>query len=155
MLFSCSETKKENVVNQSEIENTENKVASYKSIEVDIKGKTCEIGCARTIESKLSKVDGISYSKVDFESGKGQFTFDENKLSENGIEFRRGLSGGGNQMRQPFFKSVYQDFSDFPVVEHIHNFSWYVGNYPGLGSRWVITFQFIRLASNGMNTLVP
>ena len=56
----------------------------------------------------------------------------ENKLSENGIEFRRGLSGGGNQMRQPFFKSVYQDFSDFPVVEHIHNFSWYIGNYPGL-----------------------
>jgi len=56
----------------------------------------------------------------------------ENKLAENGIEFRRGLSGGGNQMRQPFFKSVYQDFSDFPVVEHIHNFSWYIGNYPGL-----------------------
>jgi CDP-6-deoxy-D-xylo-4-hexulose-3-dehydrase len=56
----------------------------------------------------------------------------ENKLSENGIEFRRGLSGGGNQMRQPFFKSIYKDFSDFPVIEHIHNFSWYIGNYPGL-----------------------
>ncbi len=56
----------------------------------------------------------------------------ENKLAENGIEFRRGLSGGGNQMRQPFFKSTYQDFSDYPVIEHIHNFSWYIGNYPGL-----------------------
>jgi len=56
----------------------------------------------------------------------------ENKLSENGIEFRRGLSGGGNQMRQPFFKSVYTDFSDFPNIEHIHNFSWYIGNYPGI-----------------------
>jgi CDP-6-deoxy-D-xylo-4-hexulose-3-dehydrase len=56
----------------------------------------------------------------------------ENKLKENGIEFRRGLSGGGNQMRQPFFKSLYQDFSYFPNIEHIHNFSWYVGNYPGL-----------------------
>jgi mercuric ion binding protein len=95
LLFSCSETKKENVVNQSEIENTENKVASYKSIEVDIKGMTCEIGCARTIESKLSKVDGISYSKVDFESGKGQFTFDENKLSENDIISKiNGIAGG-------------------------------------------------------------
>jgi mercuric ion binding protein len=95
LLFSCSETKKENVVNQSEIENTENKVASYKSIEVDIKGMTCEIGCARTIESKLSKVDGISYSKVDFESGKGQFTFDENKLSENEIISKiNGIAGG-------------------------------------------------------------
>ncbi len=58
--------------------------------------------------------------------------FLENKLRENGIEFRRGLSGGGNQMRQPFFKKIYQDFSEFPVIEHIHNFSWYIGNYPGL-----------------------
>ena len=56
----------------------------------------------------------------------------ESNLKINGIEFRRGLSGGGNQMRQPFFKSVYKDFSNFPVTEHIHNYSWYVGNYPGL-----------------------
>ena len=56
----------------------------------------------------------------------------EKKLKNNGIEFRRGLSGGGNQMRQPFFKSAYKDFSDYPVIEHIHNFSWYIGNYPGL-----------------------
>jgi CDP-6-deoxy-D-xylo-4-hexulose-3-dehydrase len=56
----------------------------------------------------------------------------EHKLTENGIEFRRGLSGGGNQMRQPFFKKIYNDFSNFEVIEHIHNFSWYIGNYPGL-----------------------
>jgi len=56
----------------------------------------------------------------------------ERKLNNNGIEFRRGLSGGGNQMRQPFFKSTYKDFSNFPNIEHIHNFSWYIGNYPGL-----------------------
>jgi CDP-6-deoxy-D-xylo-4-hexulose-3-dehydrase len=56
----------------------------------------------------------------------------ESKLRSNGIEFRRGLSGGGNQMRQPFFKSTYSDFSNFPNIEHIHNFSWYIGNYPGI-----------------------
>jgi CDP-6-deoxy-D-xylo-4-hexulose-3-dehydrase len=56
----------------------------------------------------------------------------EYKLRDNGIEFRRGLSGGGNQMRQPFFKSLFNDFSNFPVIEHIHNYSWYIGNYPGL-----------------------
>ena len=27
----------------------------------------------------------------------------EDQLKENNIEFRRGLSGGGNQLRQPFF----------------------------------------------------
>jgi CDP-6-deoxy-D-xylo-4-hexulose-3-dehydrase len=42
------------------------------------------------------------------------------------------LSGGGNQMRQPFFKSIYSDFSNYPNIEHIHNFSWYIGNYPGI-----------------------
>jgi CDP-6-deoxy-D-xylo-4-hexulose-3-dehydrase len=56
----------------------------------------------------------------------------ERKLKNNGIEFRRGLSGGGNQMRQPFFKTTYNDFSNYEVIEHIHNFSWYIGNYPGL-----------------------
>jgi CDP-6-deoxy-D-xylo-4-hexulose-3-dehydrase len=62
----------------------------------------------------------------------------EKKLQNNGIEFRRGLSGGGNQMRQPFFKSVYNDFSNFPNIEHIHNFSWYIGNYPGLEKEKII-----------------
>ena len=62
----------------------------------------------------------------------------ENKLRENGIEFRRGLSGGGNQMRQPFFKMLYKDFSNFPNIEHIHNFSWYIGNYPGLEREKII-----------------
>ena len=62
----------------------------------------------------------------------------ENKLRNNGIEFRRGLSGGGNQMRQPFFKNVYKDFSNFPIIEHIHNYSWYIGNYPGLNKEKII-----------------
>ena len=57
----------------------------------------------------------------------------EYTLKENGIEFRRGLSGGGNQLRQPYFKKYYNiDHSQFTNTDHIHNFSWYVGNYPTL-----------------------
>ena len=57
----------------------------------------------------------------------------EKILIENGIEFRRGLSGGGNQLRQPFFKKNYNiNYDDFKNIEHIHNFSWYIGNYPTL-----------------------
>jgi CDP-6-deoxy-D-xylo-4-hexulose-3-dehydrase len=41
-------------------------------------------------------------------------------------------------MRQPFFKSVYSDFANYPNIEHIHNFSWYVGNYPGLEKEKII-----------------
>ena len=56
----------------------------------------------------------------------------ENMLDDNKIEFRRGLSGGGNQMRQPYFDNHDFDFEQFPNIEHIHNFSWYIGNYPTL-----------------------
>ena len=49
---------------------------------LDIEGMTCEIGCAKTIESKISKVDGVTVSKVDFEAKKGTFTYDANKTSE-------------------------------------------------------------------------
>lgn len=49
-----------------------------------------------------------------------------------GVEFRRGLSGGGNQLRQPYLKSVKWDKKDFSEVEHITDFSWYIGNFPDL-----------------------
>jgi len=57
----------------------------------------------------------------------------ESTLKEKGIEFRRGLSGGGNQLRQPYFKKNYNiNHDNFKNVDHIHNFSWYIGNYPTL-----------------------
>ena len=56
----------------------------------------------------------------------------EKMMDENGIEFRRGLSGGGNQMRQPYFRNRDINFDEFPNIEHVHNFSWYIGNYPSL-----------------------
>lgn len=58
----------------------------------------------------------------------------EKALRRRGIEFRRGLSGGGNQVRQPYLAKyglLYKP-EDFPVADHIHHFSWYVGNYPSL-----------------------
>jgi len=60
----------------------------------------------------------------------------ERCLHQNGVEFRRGLSGGGNQLRQPYLKKL-GDFpppETFPVVDHVHYFGWYIGNYPGLSS---------------------
>jgi len=49
------------------------------------------------------------------------------------VEYRRGLSGGGNQLRQPYLKGISeQKPNDFPVVDHIHFYSFYLGNYPSL-----------------------
>jgi len=95
LFISCNENKKETVAKKTEVKNTE-VAASYKSIEVDIKGMTCEIGCARTIQSKLSKVDGVTYSKVNFEAKKGTFTYDSNKLDKKDIVNKITGIGGGD-----------------------------------------------------------
>ena len=94
LLISCNNSEKQNTETKPELEKKE-AAAVYKTVEVDIEGMTCEIGCARTIESKLSKVKGISYSKVDFESKKGQFTYDSNLLNEQDIAAKiEGIAGG-------------------------------------------------------------
>jgi CDP-6-deoxy-D-xylo-4-hexulose-3-dehydrase len=49
------------------------------------------------------------------------------------VEFRRGTSGGGNQLRQPYLRRLYGDeFQNYPRVNHIHFFGFYLGNYPDL-----------------------
>lgn len=55
-------------------------------------------------------------------------------LRRHGVEFRRGTSGGGNQLRQPFVRNRLgeQRLADYPEVEHIHFFGFYIGNYPEL-----------------------
>lgn len=57
----------------------------------------------------------------------------EKILKDNGIEFRRGLSGGGNQLRQPYIKQNFNiNYQEFKNIDYVHNFSWYIGNYPTL-----------------------
>ncbi len=57
-----------------------------------------------------------------------------NKLRECNVEFRRGTSGGGNQLRQPYLSSYICDdeYKKYPHTEHIHFYGLYIGNYPGL-----------------------
>jgi len=57
----------------------------------------------------------------------------EQALRRHGVEFRRGLSGGGNQLRQPYLRKIMgNEFEQYPNVNHVHFFGWYIGNYPGL-----------------------
>ncbi len=49
------------------------------------------------------------------------------------VEFRRGTSGGGNQLRQPYLRRLIGDeYKHYPKVDHVHSFGWYIGNYPEL-----------------------
>jgi len=64
----------------------------------------------------------------------------ETALQNAGVEFRRGSSGGGNQLRQPYLKGFMpeKEFEKYPEVEHIHFFGYYIGNYPTLENKMIL-----------------
>ena len=52
-----------------------------------------------------------------------------------GVEYRRGTSGGGNQLRQPYLsefmgKDRDKKLMQYPNVEHVHFHGFYIGNFP-------------------------
>ena len=59
----------------------------------------------------------------------------ESTLNKNNIEHRRGLSGGGDQTRQPYlryFKNKYRIYGKLKNTDIVHNYGFYNGNYPSL-----------------------
>ncbi|MGE3804180.1 MAG: DegT/DnrJ/EryC1/StrS family aminotransferase [Gemmataceae bacterium] len=61
-------------------------------------------------------------------------------LRQRGVEFRRGTSGGGNQLRQPYVQRLDLNAApqDFPRVEHVHFHGFYLGNYPTLAADKIV-----------------
>ncbi len=64
----------------------------------------------------------------------------ENLMKKNSIEFRRGNAGGGNMLRQPFLKNYIKknEFLKFKNTEHVHNFGYYIGNFPKLSKTRIL-----------------
>lgn len=66
----------------------------------------------------------------------------ENILKKNNIEFRRGTSGGGNQIRQPYLKHLRKKLKLYPKkfvnTEIVHHYGYYIGNYPTLSKSKII-----------------
>ncbi len=58
----------------------------------------------------------------------------EKYMHKNKIEFRRGNAGGGNQLRQPYLKKYVKNINlnKFKNVELVHNYGYYIGNFPSL-----------------------
>lgn len=56
------------------------------------------------------------------------------RMRAEGIEFRRGSAGGGNQVRQPYLRGIVpaNHHLAFPQTEHIHFYGFYIGNFPDL-----------------------
>jgi CDP-6-deoxy-D-xylo-4-hexulose-3-dehydrase len=100
------------------------------------------------LELFLSRLDGDKYQTDFITGGSCNYAFTlvlkqpdpalgdcvMKALRQARVEFRRGTSGGGNQLRQPYLKKIVgeREFEKYPRVDHVHFYGFYIGNYPGL-----------------------
>jgi periplasmic mercuric ion binding protein len=85
-LFSCSESnesvEKEKDIAISKKETVASDGAAKTVASIGIEGMTCQAGCARNIQNKLSKMAGVTLCEVSFENKKAIVEFDDSKISE-------------------------------------------------------------------------
>ena len=79
---------------------------NVKNIEVDIEGMTCEIGCAKLIQSKLYKTEGVKFAEINFENKKGKISFNANKISTDEIKKEIQKIAGGDLYKVTHSKEV-------------------------------------------------
>ena len=76
LISSCSETTAQSAdVIQEVVKNS--------IMAMGIEGMTCAMGCARSIETELKNVDGVSNAVVDFESATASIEFNPGLVSED------------------------------------------------------------------------
>lgn len=86
MFSGCKEKTTENVVDAtSETQATKVKkeiaTANLQTASFTIKGMTCEIGCAKTIQEELNGIDGVQTAAVNFEKESATVSFDKTVLT--------------------------------------------------------------------------
>ena len=84
VLLSC-EKKNDTEDKTIAVNETKEMAVNLKKVSLEIEGMTCQIGCAKTIQSKLAKTEGVKYVLVNFDDKKGVVEYDANKLSEKDI----------------------------------------------------------------------
>lgn len=103
VFFSCGDNSKTKEQNISEINQEtngkediiEDKNEKLEEVSLKIDGMTCEIGCAKIIQSKLSKTNGIKKADVSFAEKTGVVLFDSNLITENEIvDIVHGIADG-------------------------------------------------------------
>ena len=107
MLFFIScESRKETKQEAKETVETAAVAQNIRQVKVDIKGMTCEIGCARLIQSKLYKADGITFAKISFEDSSGIVSFDQNRINEDEIKSVIENTAGGDIYSVASFEEI-------------------------------------------------
>lgn len=91
LVVSCkNETQPEVKTVETEVATTTEKIlnpdATFIKSEFTIDGMTCEIGCAKLIERKINKMDGVKSAKVDFERKLAMVEYDEAMVNHTSLE---------------------------------------------------------------------
>ena len=85
ILSSCKTDKKVEIktidISSEKISQKLDPTAVYSKAEFSIKGMTCEMGCAKTIEKKLAKMYGMKSATVDFKNELALVEFDVAKIN--------------------------------------------------------------------------
>lgn len=91
--FSCKNEAKPEVVTSPNSEiTTNNEVAkldpnaNYAKAEFTIEGMTCAMGCAKTIEKKMAKTEGVKSATVDFDKKLAMVEYDDAKVTPESLE---------------------------------------------------------------------
>jgi mercuric ion binding protein len=83
LFISCKKNKTEEIKPVTTTETATPKVQkeiaaqNVQTASFTIEGMTCAMGCAKTIESELSDLDGVQEAKVDFDKKTATVTFDK------------------------------------------------------------------------------
>lgn len=89
--FSCKnetnpEVKTVEVENAIQATNEADPNATYAKAEFTIEGMTCAIGCAKTIEKKISGMEGVKSATVDFDRKLAMVEYNEDKVTPASLE---------------------------------------------------------------------
>lgn len=97
LLFSCKDTASKPIAGSDET-NTKKEVAVAAKPEIasfKIDGMTCAMGCAKTIESKLSKMNGVQKATIDFDKKQATVEFDAAVISPENLSKTVEATGDG------------------------------------------------------------
>ena len=92
-IWSCSDEPKK--LKSKNVKSGVLQMAKIQTVSFAVSGMTCEIGCAKTIQSKLSKKEGVTDAIVVFSDSTATVSFDSSKTSTTDISsFISGIAGG-------------------------------------------------------------
>ncbi|MFK7834535.1 MAG: cation transporter [Winogradskyella sp.] len=73
-------------VSKKDVSATLDPNATYAKVEFGIDGMTCAMGCAKAIENKMAKMEGVKSAKVDFDKRLAMVEYDEAKVTPESLE---------------------------------------------------------------------